>query len=277
MVGLRKLLSLETQPPFTRVLDRNLIPTILATAQHGSTDKIQFEAIWCLTNIASGESMYVLKLVECQAINILVSIVDSANSLEVKEQAIWCLGNISGDNISYRNAILSAGAADKICALLDQSPPGTSFVRNASWTLANFCKGNPPTDIKFLGRVIHSLNKVMCENDNPEILTDIAWSFSYVTDEGGDDRILPFIQANVAPRLQGLLNHPNNLIAVPCLRTLGNILTGSDEIVGSVLDNGFMDMLTILLDHPKKAIRKEICWTISNITAGKHEQIQRCV
>jgi len=29
-----------------------------------------------------------------------------------------------------------------------------------------------------------------------------------------------------------------------------------------------------LLNHNKKAIRKEACWTISNITAGNREQIQ---
>jgi importin subunit alpha-1 len=29
-----------------------------------------------------------------------------------------------------------------------------------------------------------------------------------------------------------------------------------------------------LLDHPKKNIRKEACWTISNVTAGTSEQIQ---
>jgi len=33
----------------------------------------------------------------------------------------------------------------------------------------------------------------------------------------------------------------------------------------------------VLLDHPKKAIRKEICWSISNVTAGNPLQIQRCI
>lgn len=32
-----------------------------------------------------------------------------------------------------------------------------------------------------------------------------------------------------------------------------------------------------LLDHPKKNIRKEACWTISNVTAGTSEQIQAVI
>jgi len=38
-----------------------------------------------------------------------------------------------------------------------------------------------------------------------------------------------------------------------------------------------LEAFTSLLDHPKKAIRKEICWSISNVTAGNPQQIQRCI
>ena len=118
---------------------------------------------------------------------------------------------------------------------------------------------------------IYSLTKVLRENNNEEVLSDIIWAFSYVTDDGGDEVIAPFIHANVTPRLLQLLNHTNNLIAVPALRTLGNILTASDGLTQSVLDQGVLETFTSLLDHPKKVIKKEICWTISNITAGEPE------
>jgi len=38
-----------------------------------------------------------------------------------------------------------------------------------------------------------------------------------------------------------------------------------------------LEAFTQLLDHPKKAIRKEICWSISNVTAGTSDQIQKCL
>ena len=81
-----------------------------------------------------------------------------------------------------------------------------------------------------LKRSIPSLTKVLIENDSEEILTDIAWAFSYASDEGGDERIETFLDCNAVPRLIQLLNHSNITIAVPCLRTLGNILTGDDTL-----------------------------------------------
>ena len=147
-----------------------------------------------MTNIASSESAFVLRLVENNLIKILLQVINSTSHFEVKEQAIWCLGNISGDNHKYRDAILELKAAESIANLIMISPPGISFVRNASWTLGNFCKGKPPARFELLLPGIPAMIKVMIENDSEEILQDMTWAFSYVTDEGGDDRIRPFIE-----------------------------------------------------------------------------------
>ena len=70
-----------------------------------------------------------------------------------------------------------------------------------------------------------------------------------------------------------MLKHPNIAISVACLRTLGNILTGSDDQAQLALDAGALTVMNDLLSHPKKAIRKEVAWSISNITAGPQTQI----
>ena len=113
----------------------------------------------------------------------------------------------------------------------------------------------------------------MIENDSEEILTDIAWAFSYASDEGGDERLEMFLECNTVPRLLQLLHHTNITIAVPCLRTLGNILTGSDVLAEMAVSCGVLEELSKLLLHQKRAIRKEVCWSISNITAGNERLI----
>ena len=113
----------------------------------------------------------------------------------------------------------------------------------------------------------------MIENNSEEILSDIAWAFSYASDDGGDERIAEFIKCNAVPRLIQLLQHPSVTISVPCLRTLGNILTGSDELAQMAIEAGVLEEFHKMLDHPKKAVRKEICWSISNVTAGNPTQI----
>lgn len=159
-----------------------------------------------------------------------------------------------------------------IAEILDRTPPGSSFVRNASWTLSNFCRGRPGAEFKSIERAIPSLSKVLVENQSEEILTDICWALSYISD-GGQERIGVIIRTGVLPRLVQLLEHSHIAIAVACLRTIGNILTGTDEETQFAIEAGCLAALNRLIMHPKKAIRKEVCWSVSNITAGNSAQI----
>ena len=61
------------------------------------------------------------------------------------------------------------------------------------------------------------------------------------------------------------------------LRAVGNIVTGDDIQTQVVLNCSVMHCLLHLLTSPKESIRKEACWTISNITAGNRQQIQVCL
>ena len=84
-IGLRRLLSFQENTPIQNTLDKNLVPTLLKFAQDYACPKIQFESIWCLTNIASSESRFVINLVENGAINILVDVIKMSENSEVQE------------------------------------------------------------------------------------------------------------------------------------------------------------------------------------------------
>ncbi len=60
----------------------------------------------------------------------------------------------------------------------------------------------------------------------------------------------------------------------PSLRTVGNIVTGDDVQTQVIINCNVLSALSALLSSPKEGIRKEACWTISNITAGTTAQIQ---
>lgn len=108
--------------------------------------------------------------------------------VEVVEQVIWGIGNIAGDSSTTRDSVLHSGALDKIAAVLDKAPIGSSFLRNASWALSNLCRGRPQPDYNLVRRAIPTLIKVLVENDKEEIITDICWALSYLSD-GAKDRI----------------------------------------------------------------------------------------
>ena len=67
------------------------------------------------------------------------------------------------------------------------------------------------------------------------------------------------------------------LAQTPALRTVGNIVTGSDEQTQTIINLNALGCLHALLSSHKKGIRKEACWTISNITAGTDVQIQTVI
>lgn len=54
-------------------------------------------------------------------------------------------------------------------------------------------------------------------------------------------------------------------------------MTGTDEQTQTVLDSGALGMFHKLLRHKKCNVQKEAAWTLSNITAGKHSQIQEVI
>jgi len=66
----------------------------------------------------------------------------------------------------------------------------------------------------------------------------------------------------------------NDHIYRPCLRFLGNVLSGPDEISQVVIDAGYLDVIQPFADHFCASQRKEMIWSLSNILAGSHQQIE---
>lgn len=216
--------------------------------------------------MASGNNEQVQILIERGTIKALVELLKSPH-VEVIEQAIWGLGNIAGDSSKIRDLVIAEGAIEPIASILDRAQPGSSFVRNASWTLSNLCRGRPAPDFTRVARAIGSLAKVLIENDVEDILIDVCWAMSYLSD-GGEERIPHILSTGVLPRLVQLLQHPNIAISVPCLRSIGNIVTGNDQQTQLAIEAGTLTALNELIFHKKKTVRKEVCWSLSNITAG---------
>lgn len=194
----------------------------------------------------------------------------SSNHIEVVEQVIWGLGNIAGDSATTRDSVLHAGALQKIAGVLENAPTGSSFQRNASWALSNLCRGRPQPDYTLVRDAIPTLIKVLVENDKEDIITDICWALSYLSD-GAKDRIQDLLDQRLLAKMIVLLGHQNVAVAIPSLRTIGNIVTGDDSQTQVAVEAGLIPALNEILSHPKKSVRKEACWVLSNITAGSEE------
>lgn len=67
------------------------------------------------------------------------------------------------------------------------------------------------------------------------------------------------------------------MIITPALRSVGNIVTGTDTQTDAVLQTGALSHMPKLLRNSRNSIVKEAAWTISNITAGNPPQIQTVI
>lgn len=81
---------------------------------------------------------------------------------------VWALGNIAGDSPVCRDLVLQQGAMGPLLQqLTDRSK--LSMLRNATWTLSNFCRGKPQPSFEHvrpalptLAQLIHSVDEEVC-------------------------------------------------------------------------------------------------------------------
>mmetsp|Transcript_22461 Transcript_22461/g.66594 ORF Transcript_22461/g.66594 Transcript_22461/m.66594 type:complete len:554 (-) Transcript_22461:307-1968(-) len=265
--GFRRLLSVEIDPPVEIVIECGALPLFVSCLQCQDDPKVQFEAAWALTNVASTERTRAV--VECGALPHLVALLRSGDA-DVREQCAWCLGNIAGDCTELRDAVLEAGAMESL--LLNIANPGTkSLLGNVVWTVSNLCRGKPHPAQHFTDPCIPYLANLL-GHDNVTVVQDACWALSYLSD-GHEGRIQAVLNAGIAPRLVGLLGGDKLSLATPALRTLGNAVSGSDTQTQEVLNAGVLEKVGELLETGRKNVRKEACWLLSNIAAGTKDQL----
>ena len=261
----RKMLSIEQEPPVAQVVAAGFVPILHGMLGDNSKPKLQFEALWALTNVGSSnltgavcDEAAANNPLHCNCVPDCVRLLSSPHT-DVQEQAIWCLGNIAGDSPVTRDMVLrTPGVCEGFIALFT---PGArlSLLRNTTWAMSNLCRGKPRPLFSTVSTFLPVLSGlVYCDrpgvggalhNGDEEILTDACWALSYLSD-GPNNHVEAVLQSGVLPALVKLLRHTSKQIVTPSLRTLGNVVTGNDSQTQRALDAGFLPAVVPLLWWP---------------------------
>lgn len=261
-------------------------------------NKIRVEAAWVITNISSGTTQQTRIVVDAGAVPHLVQMLLDKNEA-VLDQSVWALGNIAGDSEEMRDVILETGALNIILSLLmklHQSASHIKIVRNLTWLVSNLNRGrSPPPKDANMKASLEMLFKLVDIRDS-EVVSDAFWALSYIVDVSMECSDL-VLGSNVMGRTYALLEAFSDKLSggtypaedakvcsyaiSPIIRMIGNIVTGSDEQTSILVRMGFLRFFKPIfyrLENKKQArLRKEMCWALSNITAGTVDQAQAVV
>eukprot|EP01083_Nonionella_stella_P232314 819677_1 len=109
LISIRKLLSVERDPPTQEIIKSGIIPKIIQF-MYCSNYNLVFESSWSITNIAASTSDCTYAVVNHGAINAFINIILNNNfnfDLEIVINSIWGLGNICGDKKQFRDMIIN--------------------------------------------------------------------------------------------------------------------------------------------------------------------------
>lgn len=267
-MDLRKKLARVEAAPLQEAIDAGAVP-VCTSFLRSDDPKLQFEASWILTNIASGDSNQTAAVVS--AVGEFIHCLQHS-AIDVQEQVIWALANIAGDSTKLRDYVLEFNVVQAMLQLIVQNEGRVVMLRNATWALSNMCRGKPAPPLEKIGMAIPYLARLIHCQDS-EVQSDALWALSYVA-SGNSESIDCVLHAQALPKVVELLSTLDSSTLNPALRTVGNICTGSHQQTMVALQCGVLNHLLPALQHAKPQIRKEAMWLLSNVTAGTSEQIQ---
>jgi len=229
-------------------------------------------AVWALGNIAGENSAMTQRLMETGFLNDLLKALHTLTDGEFLGNAAWTLSNIVRQHpkltLDQHTRLISAMKQ----VLRRSNTPDA--ITNCLWSMTYLSTSDQVTDLMAKDGVIEDVMRIMAQEIQKYHRTLARLRAEQQQSEGqykfgGNAR--SSTTKNIVTEAQQAMDYK---VYKPCLRFLGNVLSGEDKLAQTVLDAGYLDVIEPFVNHFSTAQRKEAIWSLSNILAGSHQQIE---
>lgn len=116
------------------------------------------------------------------------------------------------------------------------------------------------------------------------VISDCLWAITYMVETEDDAIIGAIATADVLHIITDCLQSNDPTHFIPALKALGSILTSNDhEVIDRCLWAGCLTKMNSLMEQMNDtnyggvSVTREMCWALSNITAGNKQQVDKVI
>ncbi|CAG9316485.1 unnamed protein product [Blepharisma stoltei] len=264
-VIIRRLLSKETGVPFQKVIQANILPTLIQLIPF-SDEQFSCEVLWIISNFTAGDKNCVDYLFSQRSLELFNFFLEKSSSIRIFEQMMWAVGNIAGEGPAYRDEILYQINIQKIIYFLNtfENDFSERNIKTIAWCIYNLIATKPLPDSNKISLFLPFLQKIIIKHPrDEETLADAMNSYAVIT-----DKIFDFencFNSQFLYEILSLLDHSNTKITLFSLRTIGNYSTGEKIDRNFILTSGLFPKLIQFIDSDNKAAKREAYWVLSNL------------
>ena len=233
----------------------------------------QYNALWFMTNMISGDSTIAKKYLDnTPIIDYSLEILKSQN-VKNRHQAIWLLGNAIGEGNVYTEYIVNKGTIplvfNELLYDLQEAKRVTGYIETCTWVLSGLFRHKIDIDVEIYKKAMEITRYFFKECSDRESVRNMYWMLARISGKLSNQDIGMVFQCF------NKLNLENFRYQICTLRICGNLIASTHENTQKVIDMGLLNYFPVFLK--KKQHTREICWIISNIASGTKEQINTLV
>ena len=251
---------------------------------------IQFEAAWCLTNIAATHQTIAI-MEHKNSLDVLGRAIYQSKFANVREQALWCVANMAGfdgkKTTHFRKQILGNNSIMEGMFINIKNPANPSLLCTSIWALGNTIQDRSPPKLEQIQVLLDAVTDVYGEvykksdlaaDERDKIFEEVfsalrkgMWFNTEVIEHVGKS-------ATFIPHMMGTLKQArrsgNLAVMVRAMRCIEIFLSkGSLSIQDALIANDFLGEATHLLREQKNDhLLIEVCSALGNYLNGADSQ-----